>query len=230
MLNIIVFLLYYVLLCINVIYAVVWNKQQVLDIDVEKYRGVYGDQCPDYSQSDIPSNDWCNYSFYCKGDICATKNENNTIQLQSNSTTVEEYIIDVCEPSKFAYSGCYQKVPCKSDSHCLSNKCLNSTCVANKDSPVIKCMDNYYYEYFTFRGRGKIYCGLTDGEYCKNNRDCASNECFDNICATFFHDHSYDGITKYIIFGLAVMILVIILISYFRCCRIKGKKRNVVTV
>ncbi|ORX61030.1 hypothetical protein BCR36DRAFT_341194 [Piromyces finnis] len=192
MLNKKILILYQILQCVNAIYAIVWDKQKVLEIDVEKYRGVGVDDCPEYSQGYIFSNEW----------------------------------FDVCDQNNPEINECYQKVPCKSDNHCLSNKCLNSVCIVNDNSPVIKCMDNYRYDYFSFKGRGKIYCGLSDGEYCKENRECASNECIKNSCVTKFHDYSHDSIIKYIVLAIALLIIVIILICLY-CFRSKWKKRNV---
>ncbi|OUM64052.1 hypothetical protein PIROE2DRAFT_9283 [Piromyces sp. E2] len=116
---------------------------------------------------------------------------------------------DVCKPNNVVFDDCQSK-HCSSDNECLSNKYFEGKCITNEEYPVIKCMDIYYYDYTHIRDSAKMHCGYTDGEKCKVNSDCASNECIDGICETHYQEHKYNFL---IALAIIVLICIIILIS-----------------
>jgi len=151
------------------------NKKDILNLNAKSFSA---DNCPEYSKYDV-YKDWCSFKFYCKGEICANTN-NGIIELPEGNTT-KKYIVDICQPDS---TNCHTKNACTMDNDCLSNKCFNSTCIANGNSPITMCTDNYSYSVILSESSSKTVCALSNGEKCKKDKDCASGKCGDDKLCT----------------------------------------------
>jgi len=218
--------LFCLLLFINTIYGINMKKEEVLNIDVLKYSNAK--DCPKYSNGFDNINGHCTYRFFCRGDDCSSVDEKGYVQFNNNGVT-ENLNTNICiTGDNSSEPFCFDDTPnCKTNADCYTNNCSNSTCIINKEEPIIECLDEYYYKSLTFSYEGKINCGLGQYEPCKKNEDCASKSCGDgihgDICVNTRWDRSNDRkndiITKLLI--LISIIIAIIASCYFS---IKGKK------
>ncbi|OUM64907.1 hypothetical protein PIROE2DRAFT_8217 [Piromyces sp. E2] len=206
-------------------HGIVMNKNDILELRADSTEN---GNCKEYSTFDI-SKGWCTFKFYCKGEICANEVDGFVELPEGNST--KKYIPNVCQPDQL--ENCSAGNKCTMDSDCLSNKCFNSTCIANEKSPVIMCTDNYLYN--TFLGSSsKTVCGLSNGEKCSKDSDCASGKCGDDKLCERKHSHrSADDIqTTLVYIFLSIVFLLFLFIGCCcctHCCGICERKRNIET-
>jgi len=202
-------------------YKAPMNKNDVLNLDIDKYNKDDDPDCPhDYSFYDYKNV--CSVEFYCLGEKCypLTSHE-NLIQLEPNS---EHLITTVCDENNLEHCTLFK---CTKDSECLSKKCVNNICMTNEAFPLYQCMDIYDEK----EKKGLIKCGKATGEKCTINDDCASNECKEGFCVDTNHSHQIIRTSgppslsfKTLIIGGISIVLILIIIIKICCCKSRRNK------
>ncbi|ORX81211.1 hypothetical protein BCR32DRAFT_268425 [Anaeromyces robustus] len=201
------------------------SKDEVLNIKLKKNLR----KCPSYS--DGYSNYSCEYHFYCRGDDCSTKVEKDSrVYFYNTDGKIESFIPDTCNEESIQENNC-TTVKCYNDLDCLSNKCINNTCLVNDDLPVIQCMNIESYNSFKFKYKATMNCGKSDYEKCIDNTDCASNNCTESGYCIFNHEEHYADQFFYQFFEIGVIIFVCLFIVFLTacityCCRHKKNKKR----
>jgi len=119
---------------------------------------------------------------------------------------------------------------CKSNSDCLSNKCVNKHCTYNEEEPIIHCDDIYSSHWFIIKESSYMHCGKTMGYQCQVNDECSSKD-YDNTCSLQpFGLNNFEGrITYTLIFGIFFSIILVFAFAMgltICCCRQFTKESN----
>jgi len=173
-------ILYYttcIILSINTITGDVLKKNDVLNIDVQKYNDMKGfNNCPSYSMGIVNYNK-CSFHFYCRGEKCSSNINGNQVEFSEINGKKETFITDFSNSALTEYEDYLPDEKCNSDTDCLTNRCVNNICISNKDSPVIECIDIEEYDKENSKYITKMNCGLAEMEKCSSDKDCASKFC-----------------------------------------------------
>jgi len=205
-----------------------FNKNKILNMDLSKDKPK---NCPSYSNGYYGYS--CEYHFYCRGEECSTKNSNFLAKFTNTNGKKEKLIPDTCNEYTLENENCTTK-HCYGDSECLSNRCINKTCMVNEASPVEECMNTVTYNSQEFKYTPEMYCGKSNNEPCEHDDECASRNCTQNgYCLDIIVNRTYDQVfyqifeVSTIIFGSLLFIFIIICLS---CClhykKNKSKLKN----
>ncbi|OUM60184.1 hypothetical protein PIROE2DRAFT_14107 [Piromyces sp. E2] len=167
----------------------VFNKNKILGMEIKKDKPK---NCPSYS--DGYSGHSCEYHFYCRGDECSTKDSQSLVKFTNANGEEEKFIPDTCSEFSLENENCTTK-HCYGDTECLSNRCVNKTCMVNEASPVMECMNTITYNSQKFKYTPEMYCGKSNHEPCEYDDDCASRNCDPNgYCLDVVMDRVFDQI------------------------------------
>ncbi|ORY36570.1 hypothetical protein LY90DRAFT_511466 [Neocallimastix californiae] len=169
-----------------------------------------------------------NTEFYCKDDVCVSK-EDDYAEFPDGNGNVTRYITKACHYDSLVKDECYSSKKCTIDSECLSNKCLNSTCIFNEENPIVYCTNEYSFNAFLNRRKSIMHCGKAPMDSCTEKKDCGSNVCVESYCG-YGGGGPSDSETAGSIYGLVWLgigfVVFIVLIVICCCCIKKHKKGN----
>jgi len=207
----------YILICLYIImqsvYSETMSKSEVLQI---KLKRTNSKKCPSYSEG--YKNFFCQYRFFCRGEFCSTKNKRSSVvEFKNADGKTERFIPDTCTEEGLRIDLCHT-AKCYEDSDCLSNKCINRTCIVNEAYPITQCVNMETYNTLEFKYTAEMNCGLSENEKCELNEDCASRNCTDTgHCLYHYVDHKFDQIF-YQIFEIGVLLFIVVVIVLVICC------------
>ncbi|OUM56441.1 hypothetical protein PIROE2DRAFT_65528 [Piromyces sp. E2] len=204
------------------------TKDEVLKIKPEDYEGKKENQCPDFANGDYWYLDRCGFEFYCKDDkTCSSvtrKNNTAYVEFPDANGNMKSLIADICDPK--SPTECSIVHECKSDSECLTNKCVNNHCAPNDDLKMEKCQDTYHWHTLIFSSSVDMNCGKPDGYSCKSDSDCASDICENKICQFQGRDHGLAALDSVVVYAcICIGIAILSCIACCVCC-CGGSKKN----
>jgi len=240
---------YYFLVClvffIQAIQAISMTKDEVLKINLSKYE-VDSDKCPDYSLGK-QNNLNCSFRFICLDDDCQSiKPGTSYLEFKDKQGVTKKYISEYCYPSQLklaSHQGGCSTEKCTADTDCISNKCVNGTCMVNNNSPFTECTDVTKPSLLN-SFRTKMVCGKLEHEECSKDDECAG-KCYheamydeegqkDNTKRCYVHRlkyNFYERISKWVLIGVGIFLIICIGGCCACCCLCCGKgnssKRNI---
>lgn len=150
----------------------------------------------------------CTFMFYCiSEDNCQPdKNPNSPIfEFSDDDGNIQKYIKNNNSDYK-----------CTVNTDCLSNLCVNSTCVAGGESIFTECSDNFnLVNYFQI-----MNCGKVNYDKCDDDDECAGDYCYHNLCRSH---HEFNPISKsmeafFILYAILYIFGPIGFIALVICC------------
>lgn len=206
-LNIILCLLFFII----TVCGETLNKDDILELKLKKTK-----KCPSYSDGYI--NYSCQYRFYCRDEECSTKDKKTSlVKFNNTEGKIETFIPDTCTEEDLSNQLC-STAKCYDNDDCLSNKCLNRTCMVNDDFPVIQCINIENYSSSKFKYTINMSCGRADNEKCQEDDDCASRNCTSTgRCFYNYVDHKYDQVF-YQVFEIGIIVFIIATFFLIICC------------
>jgi len=199
--------------------------------DIEKIEVQESSPCPDTSSSTTPiyikNNNGnfvaCEYQYFChKNEQCLLFNttsslytgfgKNSTNQIHGyytyNTEKPTEKLIPLsCSEIQLNDGECGTE-QCTADSDCFSNKCVNNVCMVNPENPAYVCKTTKEDD------KLKVKCLLAYQESCKEDSDCGDNSTcgIDNVCIIQPKVNDQSNTTKYILIGVALLVVLIIIV------------------
>jgi len=149
---------------------------------------------------------YCNTIFFCQNDDCKEQREGMSYEYHLDvntykSSNTTDLILESCPEEARNIGKCFTRY-CEKDENCYSNKCINNTCIANKDITTNICL--YYSDEMT--------CTKPTQESCTTNEECYPGTCNEyNFCVEVTEPwHFYSLFNLILLFSVFIVIIVII--------------------
>ena len=84
------------------------------------------------------------------------------VNISDEYRNITTYIAEKCNDEDIQNNDCHV-MECKTNSDCLSNKCVNKNCTYNEEDPIIHCDDIYTPPKFIIKESSYMHCGKTIG-------------------------------------------------------------------
>eukprot|EP00833_Pecoramyces_ruminatium_P008548 jgi/Orpsp1_1/1182580/evm.model.c7180000081888.1 len=193
----------------TVIGITIMSKNEVLKIDIEKYKTK--NDCPNYSTGFDENNNYCKFHFFCKNETCSTVDENGFVEFDNKT-----YKAYTCS---FSESPLSRDISCYSDTECLSNNCYRGHCHRKNDMPRTECTVYRQYDNKASTHKPIMYCNKAENEHCDRDDECFSHTCLqseENRTRYYCGPENYNEDENRLSDNYLYMLIIIILfIPYF---------------
>ncbi|OUM70318.1 hypothetical protein PIROE2DRAFT_1449 [Piromyces sp. E2] len=202
------YLLLLLLFFISGIVSEIVSKEEILKLKPQKC--TEDNECGDTKCW----NGYCDRIFYCHDNDCIRQTEemsfdSSITEENYKSTSTTKLIIESCPEEVRNIKKCFTQY-CKDDSNCFSNRCVNNTCIANKNITTNICKLKV--------DRDEMICYKPALESCNNDKECYMGFCNEqHICSDKVVKKPYIDYTIFIIIFIVIAVVVILLLLKKYC-------------